>query len=296
MEYYDYHNDNERIGKSGLDLIHDAPIKYYLQRLWEKRVPFDTKAMKLGRYYHTVLFEPHRLDLDFYIFKEKNKLAQIGGSKPRSTNDYKAWLAQEIENAGHKTMVPDEIAENQPEIYKALMRNPLAKALVEANGHCEYPIKWTSENGALMKSKLDKLILDFVTDMEALKDINDCHVVVDYKTCEEASPIKFRKSIHGYRYDVQGAMYTDAVAQLMGDGKRVVFVMIAQEKKFPYLTELHIVSDEDNEKAREEYLEDCATYLSCMEVYKKTSDPLLAWHGYSKEPKLNLTFLPTWER
>ena len=52
---YDYHGDTQRIGKSGLDLINKAPIKYYLERLAPDRTPLDTKALRLGKFYHAYL-------------------------------------------------------------------------------------------------------------------------------------------------------------------------------------------------------------------------------------------------
>lgn len=295
--YYDYHADNERIGKSGLDLIHKAPIKYYLERLWEGRKPLDTKALRLGKFYHAYLFEPERLKLDFYRLEERAKLAEIGGAKPRATNAYKDWMAEQIEECGLRVMVPDEYFDQAPEMEKALRNNPLIVELLEHPGSCEMAVKWTMANGVLAKSKFDKFIPCFHTDTEELSEYKNCNLIIDYKTTEDASPLEFRKSVLKYRYDVQAAMYLDAFELgCFGKCETTKFIFIVQEKTFPYLCDIYELSEEDIDNAREIYLSDADVYKECMEDFKVSQNPFKSFYGYSKKPSVKTLFLPNWER
>lgn len=291
---YDYHADTARIGKSGLDLIHNAPIKYYLERIWQGRKPLDTKALRLGKFYHAYLFERHRLDLDFYRLEEREKLAQIGGAKPRGTNAYKEWLAEEIEECGTRVMVSDEYYDIAPEMDTALRSNPIILELLEYQGKCELPIQWEMQNGVKAKSKLDKFIQEFHTNTPELMEFNEYDLVIDYKTCEDASPMGFRKSVLKYRYDVQAAMYIDAVESKLL--RKCKFIFIVQEKSFPYLCDVYELSEEDIDNAREIYLQDAQVYKECMSKFEVTQNPLESFYGYSKEKKVNTLFLPNWER
>jgi hypothetical protein len=54
--------------------------------------PKDTEAMKLGRAFHSLMEGVEAFDIDFKIFDDREICEQIGGLKPRSTNQYRAWL------------------------------------------------------------------------------------------------------------------------------------------------------------------------------------------------------------
>jgi hypothetical protein len=288
--FYDYHADNKRIGKSGLDLINKSPLKYYFERIWEGRTPLDTKALRLGKFYHAYLFEPERLSLDFYILKERAVMAQIGGAKPRATNAYKEWLANEVEECGIKTMVSEDYADLAQPMKDALLRNPSIAALLNHPGECEKTVLWETRDGVKMKSKLDKYIKDFQSNLPELDELNGREVIIDYKTTEDAGT-GFLKSAYKYRYDVQNAMYIDSMG-----GDDVRFIFIVQEKSFPYLAKIYQLTEEDIERAREIYLCDVEKYKSCMEKFEATGDVFASFEGYENEKEINTLFLPSWER
>ncbi len=287
--FYDYHADNTRIGKSGLDLINKSPLKFYFERIWEGRTPLDTKALRLGKYYHAYLFEPERLDLDFYILKERAKLAQIGGAKPRATTAYKEWLANEIEECGIKTMVPEEYSDLAQPMKDALLRNPSIAALLNHSGECEKAILWEC-NGVKMKSKLDKYIAEFGSNLPELDELDGYEVIIDYKTTEDATDSGFAKSAYKYFYDKQNAMYVDAT------GGNAKFIFIVQEKSFPYLAKIHQLSEEDIDRGREIYQADVEKYKTCMEKFATTQDVFASFEGYENDKEINTVFLPNYPR
>lgn len=287
--FYDYHADNTRIGKSGLDLINKSPLKFYFERIWEGRTALDTKALRLGKFYHAYLFERERLDLDFYILKERAKLAQIGGAKPRSTTVYKEWLANEIEECGIKTMVSEEYSDLAQPMKDALLRNPSIAALLNHSGECEKTILWEC-NGVKMKSKLDKYIELFSCDLPELEELDGYEIIIDYKTTEDATDSGFAKSAYKYFYDKQNAMYVDSV------GGNAKFIFIVQEKSFPYLAKIHQLSEEDIDRGREIYQADVEKYKTCMEKFAATQDVFASFEGYENDKEINTVFLPNWAR
>lgn len=286
--FYDYHADNTRIGKSGLDLINKSPLKYYFERIWEGRTPLDTKALRLGKFYHANLFEPERLDLDFFILKERAVMAKIGGAKPRATNAYKEWLAEQVEECGIRTMVSEEYADLAQPMKDALLRNPSIAYLINLPGECEKTVLW-EKNGVKLKSKYDKIIRNFHSELPELEELNGYDVIIDYKTCEDAGKGAL-KSIWKYRYDVQNAMYVDA------HGGDVKFIFIFQEKTFPYLAKMYQLNEEDIEKAREIYLNDLAKYDACMKKFEATQDVFASFEGFENDKEIEVVFLPSWER
>lgn len=290
--FYDYHADNTRIGKSGLDLISKSPLKFYFERIWEGRAPLDTKALRLGKFYHAYLFEPERLDLDFYILKERAILASLirGGAKsPRATTVYKEWLAEQVEECGIKTMVSEEYSDLAQPMKDALLRNPSIAALLNHKGECEKTILWEC-NGVKMKSKLDKYIAEFWAGIPELHELYGYEVIIDYKTTEDATDSGFAKSAYKYFYDKQNAMYVDSV------GGNAKFIFIVQEKSFPYLAKIHQLSEEDIDRGREIYQADVKKYKTCMEKFAATQDVFASFEGYENDKEINTIFLPNWAR
>jgi hypothetical protein len=107
-------------------------------------------------------------------------------------------------------------------------------------------------------------------------------IVIDYKTTEDATPKAFLRTVLNYRYHVQAAFYLDALKTVTGqDG---TFLLIAQEKKPPYLCCVYVVGDDMVKQGRKEYREDLATF----KTYFKTG----YWPSISSHPiTLNM---PKW--
>ena len=100
----------------------------------------------------------------------------------------------------------------------------------------------------------------------------DCGIIVDLKTCQDASPEGFGKAIYNLGYHIQAAWYLKGVNQF---SKATRFIFIAVEKESPHLVgvyELDFVSQVAGEDAAAELL---ARYVVC-----KNSD---SWPGYGDE-------------
>lgn len=75
-----------------------------------------------------------------------------------------------------------------------------------------------------VKARLDYVTID-----------GDTVYIVDLKTCQDASPRAFKRTIISYSYDLQAAFYTDVLKQYyFTREKKVVFLWLAVESLPPY--------------------------------------------------------------
>ena len=107
---------------------------------------------------------------------------------------------------------------------------PVAQWL--ACGEKELSIYWTDSDGR-WKARPDCFTQEWVVE---LKSTTDCR------------PEPFRKTRERLAYDLQAAHYVDAVAQLTGRCVRFAYVTV--ELSSPYNTWVHLLSDEEIERAR----------------------------------------------
>lgn len=108
----------------------------------------------------------------------------------------------------------------------ALRAHPIAGRLLDPNrGTPEQSLFWTDERtGVWRRARLDALPHPALGRM----------IIVDYKTTDCAKPSLFAKSIANYGYHMQGDAYIDAIKAL-GLADDAAFLLVAQEKKAPYL-------------------------------------------------------------
>lgn len=68
-------------------------------------------AMELGTMLHTALLRPDEYDDLYYMIDDQLIVQEIGGAKPRATNKYKEWMAnQELIAAGRNIVTMDEVS------------------------------------------------------------------------------------------------------------------------------------------------------------------------------------------
>lgn len=160
---------------------------------------------------------------------------------------------------------------------EALLRDPDARALLEAAGRHEPAVFWTDpETNVVCRTMLD-----------TLPDPNDDGLLIpaDYKTAEDASPEACRRAMWDHGFHRQAAWCLDAVDSLhLVDPAAVRFAFISQEKSAPYLVTVWYpdalalqLGDWRNRQAR-------AAYAECTRTGR--------WPGYTDGPvKLAL---PAW--
>jgi exodeoxyribonuclease VIII len=105
-------------------------------------------------------------------------------------------------------------------------------------------------------------------------------VIVDLKTCEDASPVGFARSVAKFRYHVQAAFYQQGLNEhnITGFEK---FIFIAVEKSAPFNIGIYKLDYEAIEQGELEIARNLETYRICKETNR--------WGGYATEvQKLSL--------
>ena len=113
-------------------------------------------------------------------------------------------------------------------------------------------------------------------------DYRNDSLIADLKTCVDARPDAFVRSVMNYGYEVQAAFYVDVAAAI--DGKQRDFYWVAVEKDAPYAVAVYKASDEMLEHGRRLYQGAIKLYKDCASVDM--------WPAYSELPLI--LELPGW--
>jgi len=253
-----YHADTTHISKSGLDLIHKAPAKYY-ERYLNPNAPIKerSKAFIEGSAFHTSILEPH-------LFKDEF-VPHLPFEGTGSQQKKRQLIAM---NPG-KQLISMETYNMVQRMQESVMKHPVAKQFFN-NGFAERVFKWIDpETGVKCKMKPDWYA-------------SDQNCMVDLKSADDASPSGFGRSAFNYRYHVQAPFYTDG--GIHNGINSDAFIFIAVEKEPPYLVNVTFADNDAMDLGRRTYIEDLKTYNEC----KKTG----IWTGY--EDKITPLELPSW--
>lgn len=159
---------------------------------------------------------------------------------------------------------------------EALRANPLAAALLDpAHGAPEQSGFWTDgPTGTRRRVRFDWL-----------PSIHSGRLIIpDYKTCEDASDDAMARAIAKYGYHMQADWYEDAARAFNLGGDDAELLLIAQEKKPPYLINVVGIPFEDRLIARNKNRRAIELWAECTETG--------VWPGYGDEP--NYVSLPAW--
>lgn len=245
----DYHR---RAGVSATDLkmlARMTPARYH----YERSQPSHHKpAFDLGTAAHSFILERDRatvvkVDADDWRGKasrEARDMAYADGMVPLLTKDYARVIG----------------------MYDSVMKHDLAGPALERHV-AERSIFWEVDDQP-MKCRPDALTDD---------------LIIDLKTCVDASPEAFSRSIAQFGYHIQDSHYRDGVEAATGE--QLPFVFLAVEKEPPYLVAWYELDPDDVERGREAAARSLAVYREC-----KTSG---MWPGYPTSAPIGL---PRWAR
>jgi len=196
----DYHAD-PAISASQLKTVMQSPYHYWSRYLDPDRVAMvPTAAMRFGSLAHCAVLEPDELSKRYQLAPD------------RRTKEGKAAVT-EMAAAGIEAVSETDLAQAL-QIADAVRSNSTA-AMLLSNGAAEQSFWWDDvSTGLRCKCRPDWLSADGTT-------------IVDLKTCQDASPAAFAKSVAQWSYQVQSAHYLCGTL-----AKRFIFVAV--EKSFPY--------------------------------------------------------------
>ncbi|GGH24615.1 PDDEXK-like protein of unknown function [Cribrihabitans marinus] len=298
-----YHGGKEEVSKSSLDVIRKSPAHFLHSRTVERKAP--TAAQRTGTIDHTILLEPENFWKEYarpFVAPVgalataddiKARLKELGlpvsGAKAAITDrlreadpdaifldDAKAAYADEV--GGREILTEEELAQAEA-VRASVMAHPVAGKLLDPEaGIAELSCYWKDpETGVQCRCRPDFWRRD--------------GLIVDLKTCLDASPEGFSKSIYNWRYHVQHAFYVDGIKAALEQGPNPLnmpapthFVFVAVEKTAPYAVGVYMLDAESVDIGRRDYREDLARYAECL-----TADD---WPAYS--PQIEPISLPEW--
>lgn len=120
--------------------------------------------------------------------------------------------------------------------------------------------------------------------LKARPDWMSGNAIVDLKTCQDASPDGFARTVAQFGYDIQAAFYLD-VANVLGLSKEH-FLFVCCEKEPPYCVAVYELDEESIQIGRSKYRRLLNRYLECVVANQ--------WPGYSKD--VQFLSLPAWSK
>jgi exodeoxyribonuclease VIII len=275
----DAYHGGDGISKTGLDSIDANPAIYYGRHLDPKRPPPKDRAGQLeGSLTHCAVLEPNEFGKRYMTLPKdaprRPTDAQWNAKNP--SDDSKAamawWREWNAKTNGATVISADQYdtAWRQAESIRKLPE--VAEALLR--GRAEVSAYWTDP----LTGELCRCRPDWAHDCGTSQTI-----LLDVKTCSDASPSEFRRQIARKRYHVQDSFYSDGYAA--ASGREVVgFVFVAVESEWPYAACALMLDDQGKAQGRTDYRRNLNTYAAC----RKSG----VWPGYSSQ--IEVVNLPAW--
>lgn len=257
----DYHA-TMAMSAGGLKRMKRSPAHFFGLQLDPARPSSEpTDAMKAGTLFHTMLFEPALIEGAYAV--------RPPGLDLRTT-DGKKWAAE----AAGREIVTDVAMRTAKAQAMAVLALPDVAALL-SDGVAESSAFWVdAQTGELCKCRPDWT-----------SPAGDGVILVDGKTCQDASPDGFGRAIWTYAYHLQAAWYSDGFEA--ATGQRVHgFVFAAVEAAWPHAAAAYMLGDDVLDAARRENRRLLDLYAECRRSG--------TWPGY--QAGINHINLPKWAK
>jgi hypothetical protein len=218
-----YHADKGYLSRSSLMDYDKNPYNYWAKHLNPNRPKKETTpAMMFGTLFHTYILERKEYLKNYTLRPPKVLLKDVGRDK---YEEYKV-ICEALEREGKIVIEPDHY-ETLLAMENKIKSSPEAMQLIE-NARIENSFFWQDEHSGLL--------------LKARPDVLHENMIVDLKTCSDASPRAFQNSMVTGGYHVQGAMCRDAVEAI--EGHRIDTVInICIETKYPYNMAIYIIDE-----------------------------------------------------
>lgn len=182
------------------------------------------------------------------------------------TSEAKAHIAEIRERGG--IPLKDHEMQMVKDMAAAIRRHPLAAALLDpAYGAPEQSGFWIDGPTGIRR----RVRFDWLPSIHSGRLI-----IADYKTTVDASNDAMQKDIAKYGYNCQAAWYEEAAQALDLGGVDTELLLVAQEKKPPYLVNVIGIDLMSREIGRAKNRAAIEKFAECMATGN--------WHGYGDEP------------
>ena len=257
-----YHSEKDYISSSFVKQVHKHSVAKAL-------IPIDPTKESLvqGDRFHTLMegddafsarFEVHSkpddseiianlLDLDWCIKRKIKKQGDKPYTQPTSTNYYKNWLEK------HTPVAPegkDIVWSDEFNMYSKMRESIKAnRALTDLLTNVYDQTKTMHDETSFFTEEPDEFgLLYRVRPDRHYRDISGSPILIlDWKSCQDASPKAFKSDFFKFGYDIQAVFYAEKVLGISADH----FYFVAVEKNYPYNSAVYGLDFETIERARE---------------------------------------------
>lgn len=256
----DYHQ-GPGVSNSGLGDFAKSPLHFHALHLNPERPPEEEKPGHLhGNLAHCAILEPAEFDKRYHV----------GPTCNRNTKGWHAFVDALPTGIVGIQEEQRQIAHAQAMSVRSI---PDVASLLD-KGRPEVSAWWIDPaTGELCRCRPDH-----VGDIRS-----DAVILLDAKTCSDASPAEFSRQIARKGYHRQAAWYSDGYAA--ASGKTVLaFVFAAVETAWPFAASAVMLDDESLERGRAENAELLERFAACRRAG--------SWPSYSAA--IELVTLPRW--
>lgn len=268
------------VGSSFLKAFQRSPLHAWSAYLDPEREQTDKLAYRIGRAWHCALFEPAEFTGRYAEDHTDNKLttrakllarmraaeieaaALIGvpddigkttkagkelysesearGQIPLPATDLE-WIKAEVGRIGSRDILPADRIADVLTMAGIARQHPISRVIFDhpdlaGIGHAEVSIMDADPaTGLPLKIRPDYLVQPCAQFPHGL--------VIDGKSCMDASRDGFGRAVWNYDYGLQAALYTQVAQRVLGTSGRPAFVWLAQEKARPYAAQYFAAGD-----------------------------------------------------
>lgn len=243
-----YHSKNEFMGSSGLKQILRSPLHFY-ELVAKGSDERETPALRLGKLIHAAVLEPDRFTKNMVVSPDFNRRSKTGRESE------KRWLEERLQS---DIVVGQKEYDTILAVVERIYEHPVARGVL-AGGEREWSGFFRDDRtGVACKIRPD---LMFRSD----------GMILDVKTCLDASRTEFQRAIWKYRYDLQAAFYLNGARIIEGRNFDQYFIL-AVEKTPPYLSALYQVDGAAIETGEIAFRKALRRYCTSISMNK--------WPGY----------------
>lgn len=250
-----YHSKNEFMGSTGLKQMLRSPLHFY-ELVAKGRDDRTTPAMRLGRLIHAAILEPDRFKKNMVVSPDFNRRTKVGKESERR------WLEERLQS---DIIVTQKDYDTILAVVERVYDHPVARGVL-AGGEREWSGFFRDDRtGVACKIRPDLMIRD-----EAM--------ILDVKTCLDASQNAFSRAIWQYRYDVQAGFYLNG-ASIIDEVQYEQYFILAVEKNPPYASALYRLDGAVMESGEIGFRKALRRYCECISVnrwpaYQEMAEPI----------------------
>jgi len=256
-----YHAD-PAISRTGIMHFLKSPFNYWANYLNpNKPTPKSKPSWKIGTAFHMMVLEPELFE-NTYLMKSKPVLLKDVGREKYETykNDLKALESTDYQLIEYEDFI------TLRNMRVSLLNHEKAWPLIEGATY-EQSYFWQDKHSGLM--------------VKSRPDVLHSNMIVDLKTCNDASSHAYQREMLNYHYHTQGAMVRDAIYELTGETINTV-INVCVETSYPFNVAIKIIDESALEVGHKKYKQALLDMKACFETN--------TWESYEPE----IVSLPSW--